>query len=99
MALNPRVVNTDITVTWDGVAQRIPRGTLIDVPAGSALLTAIGSGNLTALTAQQTNDGGGISVGPFMENLTGGGQEPYVVSALWSSQAAAVACFRFRHRL
>lgn len=81
MALNPRIVNTDITVTWDGVSQRIPRGTIIDVPAGSALLTALGSGNLTALTAQQTSDGGGISAGPFMENLTGGGQEPYAVSA------------------
>ena len=81
MALNPRVVNVDITVVWDGVSQRIPRGTLIDVPAGSALLAALGSGNLTALTSQQTSDGGGISVGPFMENTVGGGVEPYAVSA------------------
>lgn len=77
MANNPQVVNTDITVTWDGVSQRIPRGTLIDVPASSALFTALGGGNLTALTSQQTNDGGGISVGVFMENTAGGGRDPY----------------------
>ncbi len=73
MALNPRIVNTDITVTWDGVSQRIPRGTVIDVPAGSALLTALGAGNLTALTAQQQSDSGGVSVGAFMENTGSNG--------------------------
>lgn len=78
MAANGKVVNTDITVTWDGVSQRIARGTVIDVPAGSALLTALGSGNLTALTTQQQSSDGGVSVGGFMENVTGGGQEPYV---------------------
>ena len=68
----------DVTVTWDMVSQRIARGTVIDVPAASALLTALGAGNLTALTTQQQSCDGGVSVGPFMENLTGGGQEPYV---------------------
>lgn len=77
MAANPQIINQDTTVTWDGVSQRIPRGTLIDVPPGSALQTAIGSSNLTALTAQQTSNTGGISVGPFMENTVGGGSEPY----------------------
>lgn len=77
MAANPQIVNVDVTVTWDMVSQRIARGTLIDVPSGSQLQTAIGSGNLTALTASRQSSDGGVSVGPFMENLTGGGQEPY----------------------
>ena len=76
MAANPQVVNTDITPTWDGVVQRIPRGTVIDVPNPSALRTALGAGNLTALTTQQQSSDGGGSVGAFMENLTGGGNEP-----------------------
>jgi hypothetical protein len=76
MAANPQLVKTDITVTWDGVSQRIPRGTVIDVPAGSALLTALGSTNLTALTTQQQSCDGGVSVGAFMENQLGGGSEP-----------------------
>ena len=76
MASNPQVVNTDITVTWDMVLQRIPRGTLIDVPAGSALLTALGSRNLTALSASRQSCDGGVSVGPFMENTVGGTYTP-----------------------
>jgi len=67
MALNPQVVTADTWVTWDGVSQRIPRGTVIDVPPLSAaftgllalqtgffpdpLMTAIGAGNLTPLAA------------------------------------------------
>ena len=80
MAANPRIVNTDITVTWDGVSQRIPRGTIIDVPAGSALLTALGSSNLTALTASQQSSDAGVSLGVFMENTVGGGTDPYAVA-------------------
>lgn len=80
MAANPKLLNTDVTFTWDGVSQRLQRGTLIDVPAGSALLTAIGSGNLTSLTTQQQCCDGGVSVGPFMENLVGGGGEPNAVA-------------------
>jgi len=78
MAARPMLVNTDVMITYDGVAQRIARGTVIDVPSGSALNTALGA-NITALTAQQagaTGDGG-VSVGPFMENTTGGGNMPY----------------------
>jgi hypothetical protein len=75
MASNPQLVNADCTITWDGVSQRIPRGTVIDVPAGSALATALGS-NITALTTQQKSSNGGSSLGPFLENLTGGGNEP-----------------------
>ena len=56
MAANGYVVNTDVTITWDGVSQRIPRGTVIDTPAssGTNLAATIGAGNLTALTSQQT---------------------------------------------
>lgn len=67
MASNPQVVTADTWVTWDGVLQRVPRGTIIDVPPLSAafagllalqsgfppdpLMTAIGAGNLTPLVA------------------------------------------------
>jgi len=78
MAANPQIVNVDVTITYDGVSQRIARGTLIDVPNPSTLRTAIGAGNLTAATTQQQNCDGGVSVGPFMENAVGGGQLPYV---------------------
>jgi len=78
MAANGYVVNTDVTITWDGVSQRIPRGTVIDTPAssGSNLAATIGAGNLTALTSQQTAAMNGQAVGPFMENTCGGGTEP-----------------------
>lgn len=80
MAANPQVVNTDVTITYDGVSQRIARGTVIDVPVGSALATALGA-NTTALTSQQKQDGGGQAVSvPGMENLVGGGQLPYPVA-------------------
>lgn len=74
MALNPLIVTKDVTVTWDGVSQRIPRGTLLDTPSAGALFAAIGGGNLTA---GPSSDAAGVSVGPFLENLTGGGQEPF----------------------
>ena len=79
MALNPYVVNTDVTITWDGVSQRIPRGTVIDTPAssGSNLAATIGSSNLTALTSQQTASMNGVSLGAaLLENTVGGGNEP-----------------------
>ena len=76
MAANPQVVNTDITPTWDGVVQRIPRGTVIDVPEPVSAADRARAGNLTALTTQQQSSDGGGSVGAFMENLTGGGNEP-----------------------
>lgn len=77
MAANPMILTADVTVTYDGASQRIMRGTLIDVPNPSAIRTAIGAGNLAALTAAQQSCDGGVSVGQFMENLTGGGQQPY----------------------
>lgn len=78
MAANPQVLNTDVTITWDGASQRIARGTVIDVPNPSALRTTIGAGNLTALTTQQQSCDGGVSVGPFIENAVGGGNLPMV---------------------
>jgi len=75
MAANGYVVNTGVQITWDGVSQWIPRGTVIDVPAGSALATAL-SGNLTALTSMQTQAMNGQSLGPFLADTGGGGNEP-----------------------
>jgi hypothetical protein len=54
MALNPRMVNTDTNVTWDGGTSRVKAGTVVDIANGSALETAYGgAGNLTTLSAQQ----------------------------------------------
>lgn len=53
MGANMRQVLNDTTFTYDGVSQRIQAGTVIDIPAGSALETAIGTGNLISLTAAQ----------------------------------------------
>lgn len=46
MAANPRVVTEDVTFTWDGASQRLAKGQLIDVPAGSELEAAIGTEHL-----------------------------------------------------
>lgn len=57
MALNPRRVNTNTTVTWDGVTFQVLRGTIVDCPPGSALETAYGgAGNLTSLSAQDATN-------------------------------------------
>lgn len=77
MAANGQVVTVDFNLTWDGVTTRVPRGTVVDIPNGSALATAYAGGSPVALTTQQKADGQGVTVGPFIENLTGGGQEPY----------------------
>jgi len=54
MALNPRMVNTDTQVTWDGGTFRVKAGTIVDIAPGSAAETAYGgAGNLTTLSAQQ----------------------------------------------
>lgn len=49
MAANGRIVTEDVTFRWDGASQRLARGTLIDVPAGSALEEAIGAARLAPL--------------------------------------------------
>ena len=57
MGANTRMVLNNTTFTYDGVSQRIQAGTVIDIPAGSALETAIGTGNLVTLTnAQNQSD-------------------------------------------
>jgi hypothetical protein len=77
MAARPMLVNATVTITYDGVSVRIPRGAVIDVPAGSTLNTALGS-NITALTSQQQIPGSSDSVNQSgLYNLTGGGNDPY----------------------
>jgi hypothetical protein len=50
-----------LTINYDGGGSTVTAGQVIDVPVGSALETAIGVGNLTALTGQGlTNDQGGL---------------------------------------
>lgn len=51
MSANPQIVTSDVIIRWDGVDQRIARGTVIDVPAGSVLSSAIGAENLAPLKA------------------------------------------------
>ena len=69
MAARPCVVNANIpygTFTYDGVPNNvILRGTIIDVPAGSALNTALGS-YITAIApgTQLLQPGGSDSLGP-----------------------------------
>ena len=50
MAANPRMLAVDTTVVWDGVSTFVPKGTIVDVPAGSALETAYGLGNMVPLS-------------------------------------------------
>jgi hypothetical protein len=42
----------DTVFRWDGAPQRLARGTVLDVPPGSALLAAIGPQNLAPLGAK-----------------------------------------------
>jgi hypothetical protein len=51
MSANPQVVAVDTTLFWDGVTQRLPRGTVLDVAPNSALLAAIGREHLVPLGA------------------------------------------------
>jgi len=53
MALNPRIVVSDVDVSWDNGTTHVPRGTLVDAAPGSALETAYGAGNLRAYVAGQ----------------------------------------------
>jgi len=52
MAARGLLIIKATTITYDGVQHRLHAGQIIDVPAGSALNTAIGA-NGVALTAQQ----------------------------------------------
>ena len=60
MAQNPRMVINDMVLTWDGVQTPVTAGTIVDVPAGSALESAYGLSNLASLNAsQQSGDAQG----------------------------------------
>ncbi len=65
--MSVRVVTNSVTFTWgDSSSERLQAGQLIDVPPGSALETAIGTGNLSAPTAgqllkAQSGSGGQVS--------------------------------------
>lgn len=62
MALNPVVIKTAVSVTWDGVTRRIDPGTTLDspAPAGSNLLQTIGAANFAALQAAQLAGSPGV---------------------------------------
>jgi hypothetical protein len=72
MAANGVMITNTVTVTWDGVSQRLIRGTVLDSPAAGPLLTLIGGGNYVALTTQQTLFG--PDAGVYRGNP---GSEPY----------------------
>jgi hypothetical protein len=63
MAANPRIVNKDTDVTWDGGIFHALAGTIVDVPAGSTLEAAYGSANLTAVAATNIDPGEAQSFG------------------------------------
>jgi hypothetical protein len=71
-------VTSNTTVTYDGVVVPLLRGTVIDVPNGSALATAL-SGKITAVTAQQQVPGSSDSLGAGSGLSAGqsGHTEPY----------------------
>ena len=49
-AVTVRRVITDTDFSWDGGPVHLSRGTILDVPPGSDLETAIGTGNLADLS-------------------------------------------------
>jgi hypothetical protein len=58
MAANPRIVASDIYVTWDGGTNFVPKGSIVDIPAGSTLEAAYGgSGNLISIGASRQQGG------------------------------------------
>jgi hypothetical protein len=79
VAANPQLVIKDIpkgTFTYDGVPNNyIARGTIIDVPASSALATAL-SGFISALTTAQAYAGYAFGASNI-EDVTGGGNLPF----------------------
>jgi hypothetical protein len=92
MAANPQVVNVNCTMVWDGVKTNLLRGQVIDVPAGSAQMSATTyvppgstsnsaalSTRVTAMTAQQQVPGSSDSVSPasLATQQAGGGVDPY----------------------
>jgi hypothetical protein len=78
MALNPVVIKNPVTITWDGVVQRIAVGTVLDSPAasGTNLLQTIGAANYAALQATQIGGAPGVDDCVRMTGTRAGG-EPY----------------------
>ena len=59
MAANPRIVINDVNITWDGSVTLVPKGTIVDIPAGSSLEAAYGGvGNLASIGSSQEALGG-----------------------------------------
>ena len=59
MAANPRIVIADVLVTWDGATTQVSKGTIVDIPAGSALEAAYGgNSNLASFGGSQEALGG-----------------------------------------
>ena len=77
MAANPQLVTSNTTAVYDGVTVPLVRGTVIDVPNGSVLATAL-SGKVTPLTAQQQIPGSSDSLGAgSLASAQAGHTEPY----------------------
>jgi hypothetical protein len=59
-----RILATDADLAWDGVLQHIPRGTVVDVPVGSALEVAYGASlvNLTPTDQASISEGSKAAV-------------------------------------
>jgi hypothetical protein len=53
------LIKTAVSITWEGVSVLLARGTILIVNAGSALETAIGTGNITNVS----------SLGPYVGGL------------------------------
>lgn len=56
--MSVRKVTSATTVTKDGMTVLVPAGTVLHVAPGSALETAIGTGNLTTATMCDQGQGG-----------------------------------------
>jgi hypothetical protein len=72
MGASMYVVNKKTTFTYDHCQVTYSKGMVIDVPAGSALLAAIGAGNLTALTPAQIASPGSLGPESDTEHMGGG---------------------------
>jgi hypothetical protein len=57
MSENPRILQTDTVVVWDRGANLVKRGTIVDIPEGSALEQAYGGpGNLAPISGTRQQE-------------------------------------------
>lgn len=75
MAANPRIVTNDITVAWDGATFPVSAGTIVDIPAGSALESAYGLSNLASMTGAQASGDAQGGNQPGADPVAGGGSD------------------------